>query len=885
MRATCLLTVMACFLAGAPSGAFGQTEHNYTGICADLFVPGYPSASDTGTALEDFNLLGWDAYEKSKADCKKRGTGFFADAKAAFAHARIQALDGNLDGLPVLTKLATEGVAEAHFLIYVMYNAMAPVSPLDPNYRKGLPRDVAETHLRAAAEAGHLHALYELGRNLGAGQLVRKDISEARVWLEKAVAAADGNPDRQALAALELASIIVDHPQPADADFSRLDVLIGMIGSSQRFSGYANWLEIRRMRLGVGVARDDATAKLRAGDEDLMTAVPAVRAEYLELLRASGDSADRLVLLDLVERAKPSGSMSLDALIGEFLYSGVPVGRDRKRAFELLHTAASRGHQAAIDYAGRIVASGSGVKVSANVIRRLYEAVDLNLPGAALALITLRRSANSDARDDTQAAGLEVRFAPKYSGRWKDDGVVLYLLDRAAKTGPKQYWKPFDTAEGVASGIEDYVARGFPAARRIKGIALRSGKVMPQDDVSATQEIIAAAEAGDVAAMELAADAYSSGLGLDKNNTEELRWQMAAAKAGSIEAQRGLVFFLPFRRSYEDLSIHDTLVSAIVLYADQLSFSDLAMGFDRVFSAQDREELGATYIASGIMDGFRASLAARNDNFVVRVFKRVPKELNLVVEGILNSEGYLKKTPDGYMGPEARNALIAWARDRGLPEMEADRPPPPVVADARLTDVPVLPAELLEKLRDQAFKASMADKDKELQSQGMKLLATLAKYGDMAPRVAILKNYPESDAMRLEVLPGLATVYGIDVMLSEPPGAEKAPIDFIFTVTAVMQSGALPIAADVVLYTLRDDPRLRAKKGFNKVADQFIFIPGMCDALAERARNAGITGVEDDGCSAASRKALVDWATAIGPIGAEAVVRREAAEALLKLAK
>jgi len=217
--------------------------------------------------------------------------------------------------------------------------------------------------------------------------------------------------------------------------------------------------------------------------------------------------------------------------------------------------------------------------------------------------------------------------------------------------------------------------------------------------------------------------------------------------------------------------------------------------------------------------------------------------------------------------------------------MEAYQPPLPPDADARLKGVPVIAPEVIAEIRAKAFAAVAAAKGKKAQKKAMQLVALLAQYGDLATRVEVLKRFSDSAPLRAAVPPGLAVVYGMDVVVSDPPDAEKAPFDFVFMVSNMYQQGSLPIAVDVLFYTLRDDPRLGQPEAFDKLADQFIFIPGYCDQLAAQAGKNKVPGLEADACSPASRRALVAWAKAAGPIGAEAQIRKEAAEALQKQLK
>jgi hypothetical protein len=214
--------------------------------------------------------------------------------------------------------------------------------------------------------------------------------------------------------------------------------------------------------------------------------------------------------------------------------------------------------------------------------------------------------------------------------------------------------------------------------------------------------------------------------------------------------------------------------------------------------------------------------------------------VKLAVESILSQDGYLKTTPDGFMGPDARAALIAWAREKGLPDMEADQRAESAVAeaDARLTGVPTVPDDLMNLLRDKAFTGAKAAKTKKDREMAIKLMALLAQYGDLQPRIAILTNYSGSKTVRDVVVPGLAVLYGLDILLTQPSDYDKAEIDFIFTVTELAKAGQIATAADVVLLALRDDPRMRDPDNLERIAGQFIFAPELCEALATQAEKA-----------------------------------------------
>src|SRR5690606_15954461 len=101
----------------------------------------------------------------------------------------------------------------------------------------------------------------------------------------------------------------------------------------------------------------------------------------------------------------------------------------------------------------------------------------------------------------------------------------------------RELWEP-----KIRAGIERLTTRNFAPAFTLYGKLLRRGGVYPQDDVAATRALIRAAELGDVAGMVLLAKAYEDGLGTPKNPREQVRWLREAAKRGSVDARRSLLW-------------------------------------------------------------------------------------------------------------------------------------------------------------------------------------------------------------------------------------------------------------------------------------------------------------------------------------------------------
>ncbi len=867
-----LASCLAAFVV--PASAAGPA---FKGTCEDLFVPGYPDPEAPGTPTDRLGEIPDDLFGKALADCEKRANGFFRkDAKARMALVRGMALQGDRKALPELLDAANRGVAEASSLIAYLYAVSPAYTPAEPEYAE-LPRALAEAHLRKAAQSGLADAIAALGISLANGTITKRDLREARTWFLKleSLAKRPEQARRRGEAALELAAIALAADDPPTDDRKRIPELLAVMKNAGEAE--ALWVEIRARRLGIGYPKDEALARRKAEAAGVIEQVPAIMGEYIALLEASSEAADKVKLAELLEGLDARRSGGTARIAGRMLYDGVPAGRDRQRALALLSIAAEQNMADAVSFAQKAVESGFAVKVPPRALKRLYEAVDLGLPGADVAALNLLESGNTDARDNAKAIALGARL------RTSSDAMKLWSLAKVADSGPSALYIPYETPEKAAAALDGFVANNVPEALRIKAVALRKGTLYRQDDVAATQMLIKAAEGGDVPAMLMLADAYARGTGIAEDDDEEIRWIMAAARSGSVEGERNAVWELSFAADKKGYSVHDAVVTGMVLQGDSLAFNTISPGYDRVFIGPKIDQLGADYIVTAVMDGFRASMGLRRDEMVVKVFKLVPKELTLEVEQRLAAEGFLAGEPDGFMGPAARTALVQWARAKGLPEKEADAPPASAGEDYRLTNVPVIAPARIEKIRKRVFAELEQAKSDAAQAKPMEVLQMLAQYGDLPSRLEILRAYAGSNKLKPRIVLGYVTLYGLDALASGLPPEEKVEIDFVFSQTSMARAGQLNTEADVILITLRDDPRFRDFATFNRVADQFIFIGGLCEALGERAKVNKVEGLEADACSGTSRRALMAWAKAAGPAGAEAEARRQAADFLQKL--
>ena len=279
-------------------------------------------------------------------------------------------------------------------------------------------------------------------------------------------------------------------------------------------------------------------------------------------------------------------------------------------------------------------------------------------------------------------------------------------------------------------------------------------------------------------------------------------------------------------------------------------FGDMAAStFMGAFSGGRAMDAGYAALAEAVMDGYRLAPAGLDEKKLVPLGRVLPDEVKIEIETVLQREGFFDGAPEGYFGPEVRTALAAWVEARGpLPDEVLPE-------DGGATEggaiAEMLPAELVDRVRDRVFtEATRGDLSDEERERVIRDLNTLAQYGDIPSRWALLRNYHQSAAVRSVVGAGDITRYGLDLVVTRPEDAEKVDFEFIFTLSAMYEDGTSAAFGEAFLDAVRDDPRLQDPLTLGGVMQQRSSPRGHAKPLAASAK-VGIDGIGDDGCAEA----------------------------------
>jgi hypothetical protein len=433
----------------------------------------------------------------------------------------------------------------------------------------------------------------------------------------------------------------------------------------------------------------------------------------------------------------------------------------------------------------------------------------------------------------------------------------------------------------IRTVLEAATARGQASAFRVMAKLQRVGAVYPQDDAGATQMLVEAAERGDVEAMVLLGDAYDDGLGTAENPRERLRWWREAARLGSLDATEKLVDAFTFDSFDKLLTLREGVTARVALYnngpaPDAMTGAFATSGFSGMFNGGRAMEAGMTAMTEAFMDGFRLAPAGLDDTMLLPLMRALPDEVRIAIEARLSEEGFYAGKPEGHFGPEVRAALAAWVDARGpLPAAAA-----PPGTDA--TETPgLLPDDLVARIRDRVFaEVNAGNLSPDDQVRLLRDMNTLAQYGDMSSRWALLTYYHQAPLVRQEVSVGDITRYGLDLVVTRPDDAEKVDFEFIFTLSAIYEAGESDAFGQATIDAVRDDPRLRDPLTLGGVMEQVMFAPGACGGIRAAAIAAGIAGIGADGCEEGDRRAIIAFAEEQGPSGVDATIRAAAAEKL-----
>ena len=388
--------------------------------------------------------------------------------------------------------------------------------------------------------------------------------------------------------------------------------------------------------------------------------------------------------------------------------------------------------------------------------------------------------------------------------------------------------------------------------------------------------LISAANLGSVEAMVLLGEAYDDGLGIDKNPRERLHAWREAARLGSLEAKAKLARAFIFDFSDRLLTLREGITGRIALYIDGVGGTGTSIDaqFAGMFFGPRASDAGAAALAEAVMDAFREAPAGLEEQTLVNIGKALPDEIRIAVEQRLKADGFYAGEPKGYFGPEARKALAAWVDAKGP---LGDIAEPPAVGELQQGEDPVA-TEIIDRLRDRAFELAMAAKTDDERLEALKLLNALARYGDIAPRWALVRNYHQAKVVRSVVTPAEVVRYALDLLVTRPPSVKKAEFEFAMDLAQIAEDGKFDAVGDATLAAIRDDPRLHDPLTLGGIMKQFIiFAPRACDAVLDAAKRAGIPASAPMAARKTRAPRFVQFAKAQGPAGVDAAARKAAA--------
>ncbi|WP_176086573.1 SEL1-like repeat protein [Martelella sp. HB161492] len=116
----------------------------------------------------------------------------------------------------------------------------------------------------------------------------------------------------------------------------------------------------------------------------------------------------------------------------------------------------------------------------------------------------------------------------------------LYSVASRLKKAPKAVQAAVLARFDLQRAYQNAADAGNPDAMRELGLMLRRPNATPYELFQSTAWLKRAAEANDIKAMSLLADAYAFGIGTDVSRDAATKWLQAAAKAGDKDAQQRL---------------------------------------------------------------------------------------------------------------------------------------------------------------------------------------------------------------------------------------------------------------------------------------------------------------------------------------------------------
>jgi TPR repeat protein len=437
--------------------------------------------------------------------------------------------------------------------------------------------------------------------------------------------------------------------------------------------------------------------------------------------------------------------------------------------------------------------------------------------------------------------------------------------------------------------IEEGIRNGEPEAFLLKAKLLSAGTLYPQDDREATQMLMQAAKRDNIEALLALGKAYDDGKGVKEDRRKRLEAWRRAAKLGSLDAKSRISRAFTFDTFDRLMTLEEGVTWRIALYnngygrrldglgiaaanAAEMEFMGMFMG--------RAMEAGPDAVAEAVMNAFREAPEGLEENNLVGLGKAFPEEIKVAIERRLKKDGFYSGQPEGFWGPDVRKALADWvegqvpAVQEASAEVQADAEQPQEATADLLSKETI--GRAWDNIRAQ-FNAAKNDRQKRA---ALGKVNTLAQYGNIDARWALLPNYHKSAMVRRVVTATEITRYGLDLMVTKPPQAEKIEFEFIFNTTQIYQDGKSREFGQAVIATIRDDKRMQDALTLGGILKQFIFAPGACEAVLDAGKRAKIKGLGQEGCDDATLSALVAYAKSSGPTGIDERNRKAAAAAI-----
>jgi TPR repeat protein len=303
------------------------------------------------------------------------------------------------EAIGLYRELSAQNDASAFFQIYDEYKSYERSDVTKPQIVK---RAEAEQALRKAAELGHAYATLMLAVLLDRGDTVKRDPAQAIYWAERAGAN------------------LAENMQPIDMQVLLGRLLVKSSNADDKARGVA--LLERAGQRGRGDAKAYLATAIRASDpvraralleEGLRGYAGAVIPPLADMLiKGEGGKADPKRAVSLLTGRVASDVPAVMGARAQLLLDGKLVPRDLQQGVRFFSIWARWDYDARLQLM-RLLAANPELTISypQGILYDATEAVELDEPGAAAALIELKLSQSAQFRDKPGGCALAERAA------------------------------------------------------------------------------------------------------------------------------------------------------------------------------------------------------------------------------------------------------------------------------------------------------------------------------------------------------------------------------------------------------------------------------------------------------------------------------------------